>query len=333
MDMETRRLGHSGLFVSALSLGSWVTFGNQVDDDLGTKMMKLAYDRGINFFDNAEVYAQGASEEIMGRSLAKLGWRRDTFAVSSKVFWGGPAAMQRGLNRKHVFDACHAALKRLRVDYLDLYFCHRPDLHTPIEETVRAMSDLVSHGKVMYWGTSEWSAAQIAEAHGVARELGLHPPTMEQPQYNMLVRDRVESEYAPLYDRFGLGTTIWSPLASGILTGKYNDGIPEDSRMNLEGYEWLRKKVTSEKGKAEIAKAAEIGAVARDLGIPQARLALAWCLKNPRVSTVILGASRVSQLEENLKALEDVALLEDAVMDRIEEILGNRPSGPTDFRA
>jgi len=333
MDMEYRRLGNSGLFVSALSFGSWVTFGNQVDDELGVDMLRTAYERGVNFFDNAEVYADGASEEIMGRALAKLGWGRDTYAVSSKVFWGGPKPTQRGLTRKHIFDACHAALNRLQVAYLDLYFCHRPDLHTPIEETVRAMSDLVSQGKVMYWGTSEWSAAEIAEAHGVARGLGLHPPTMEQPQYNMLVRERVEGEYAPLYDRFGLGTTIWSPLASGILTGKYNDGIPDDSRMNLKGYEWLRKKVTSEKGKAQIAKAAALGKIAAELGISQARLALAWCLKNPRVSTVILGASRTDQLAENLKALEDVASLTDDVMARIEEILDNKPKPPTDFRA
>lgn len=333
MDMEYRRLGRSGLRVSALSFGSWVTFGNQVDDRLGVDMLRTAYDHGVNFFDNAEVYAQGTSEEIMGRALAELGWGRDTYTVSSKVFWGGPKPTQRGLSRKHIFDACHAAMNRLRVDYLDLFFCHRPDIHTPIEETVRAMSDLVSQGKVMYWGTSEWSAAEIVEAHGIARALGLHPPTMEQPQYNMLARERVEGEYGPLYDRIGLGTTIWSPLASGILTGKYNDGIPSDSRMNLEGYEWLRKRVTSDEGKAQIAKAAELGAVASAIGISQARMALAWCLKNPRVSTVILGASRTEQLIENLKALDDVLLLTDDVMARIEAILDNRPKPPTDWGA
>ncbi|MDJ0835450.1 MAG: aldo/keto reductase [Acidobacteriota bacterium] len=330
--MEYRRLGNSGLYVSALSFGSWVTFGNQVDDTLGIDMLRTAYENGINFFDNAEVYAHGKSEEIMGNALAKLGWSRDTYTVSSKVMWGGSKPTQRGLNRKHIFDACHAAMKRLRVDYLDLYFCHRPDLRTPIEETVRAMSDLVSQGKVMYWGTSEWSAAQLNEAHGIARELGLHPPTMEQPEYNLLKRDKVEGEYAPLYGR-GLGTTIWSPLASGILTGKYSKGIPDDSRMNLPGYEWLRKKVETPEGRRQIEIAGKLQAIADELETSLACMAVAWCLKNPNVSTVILGASRLSQLEENLKSLEVVPKLTDEVMGRIEEIVANKPKPPTDWLA
>lgn len=331
--MEYRRLGRAGLRVSALSFGSWVTFGNQVDVDDAKQMLTTAYDAGINFFDNAEVYAAGQSETIMGAALNSLGWSRDTFCVSSKVFWGGDLPTQRGLHRKHIFDACHAALKRLQVDYLDLYFCHRPDLHTPIEETVRAMHDLIAQGKVMYWGTSEWSAAELAEAYGVARQYGLTPPTMEQPQYNMLHRERVEAEYHALYERIGLGTTIWSPLASGILTGKYNDGIPEGTRMSLDGYGWLRKMVESEEGKRKIEKARKVTAVAKELGISPAVLAIAWCLKNPNVSTVILGASRNAQLEENLKATDAVEQLTDDVMAQLEDILDNRPAEPTDWLA
>ncbi len=333
MEMQYRRLGKSGLKVSALSFGSWVTYNNQVDDSQSVEMMKTAYDHGVNFFDNAEVYAHGESENIMGRSLQKLGWGRDTYCVSSKVFWGGGKPTQRGLNRKHVFDACHAAMKRLRVDYLDLYFCHRPDIHTPIEETVRAMGDLVRQGKVMYWGTSEWSAAEIAEARGVARGLGLAPPTMEQPEYSLLHREKVEGEYLSLYEGDGLGTTIWSPLSSGILTGKYRDGIPEDSRMNLPGFEWLRALVTTDEGKRKIAVAAELATVADDLGVSLAKLSLAWCLKNPHVSTVILGASRPAQLEENLTALDVVPLLSDDVMSRVETIVGNKPAPPRDWSA
>jgi len=264
VEMQYRRLGRSGLKVSALSLGSWVTFHFQVDDGLAEDLMVRAYDAGINFFDNAEAYAGGQSEEIMGRTLRKLGWPRDTWIVSSKVFWGGDRPTQRGLSRKHVHDACHAALRRLQVDYLDLFFCHRPDLDTPIEETVRAMNDLIRQGKVLYWGTSMWSADQIMEAHAVARDLGLDPPTMEQPEYNMFARDRMEREYLRLFDEVGLGTTIWSPLASGILTGKYKDGVPDDSRLALPDYEWLRDDIL-EKGRWKIEKAAELEAVATDL--------------------------------------------------------------------
>jgi voltage-dependent potassium channel beta subunit len=238
--MEYRRLGKSGLKVSALSYGSWVTFGSQVDESLARDLLTLAYERGVNFFDNAEAYSGGESERIMGNALKKIGWGRDTYVVSSKVFWGGGRPTQMGLSRKHVTDACHAALKRLQVDYLDLYFCHRPDLHTPIEETVWAMNDLIRQGKVLYWGTSEWSAQAITEAWVVARENHLVGPTMEQPEYNMFHREKVEAEFLPLYEKHGLGTTIWSPLASGLLSGKYAQGIPKDSRANVAGYDWHR---------------------------------------------------------------------------------------------
>ena len=329
--MEYRRLGKSGLKVSSLSFGSWVTFSFQLDTGAAGEMMKTAYDAGVNFFDNAEAYAAGQSEEIMGRVLKEMGWGRDTYCVSSKVFWGGELPSQRGLSRKHVFDACHAALRRLQVDYLDLYFCHRPDLNTPLEETVRAMGDLVTQGKVLYWGTSEWTADQLAEAHGIARQLGVAPPTMDQPEYNMFTRDKVEREFLRLYDTIGLGTTIWSPLASGLLTGKYSDGIPEGSRLSLPDYQWLRERIESKGGRERIEKAAELGTVASDLGVPMAQLAIAWCLKHPGVSTVILGASRTSQLEENLASLDVVPKLTGEVMDRIDTILGNKPEQPQMF--
>jgi len=329
--MEYRRLGGSGLKLSALSFGSWVTFSFQADESAASELMSTAYDAGINFFDNAEVYAAGESERIMGRALDKLGWGRDTFCVSSKVFWGGDRPTQRGLCRKHIHDACHAALKRLGVDYLDLFFCHRPDLETPIEETVRAMHDLVQQGKVMYWGTSEWSAQQIREAYGLARQYGLTPPTMEQPQYNMLHRDRVEREYHPLYSGVGLGTTIWSPLASGILTGKYSEGIPAGSRMLLPEYQWLRERLESAEGQDQIRRASELKPIADKLGVSQALLAIAWCLKNPDVSTVILGASRVAQLRENLKALDVAEQLTPDVMESIDGVLKNRPELPEQF--
>ncbi len=329
--MEYRRLGNSGLKLSALSLGSWVTFSFQVDGSAAENLMALAYEHGVNFFDNAEVYAAGESERLMGQALRKLGWGRDTYCVSSKAYWGGDRPTQRGLHRKHLTDACHAALQRLQVDYLDLFFCHRPDLETPIEETVRTMHDLVAQGKVLYWGTSEWSAQQIQEAYGLARQHGLTPPTMEQPQYNMLHRDKVEREFLPLYASIGLGTTTWSPLASGVLTGKYRDGIPEGSRMAVPGYEWLREEFESEEGRVQVRKAAELEGVAKELGISQAQLAVAWCLKNPHVSTVILGASRPEQLSENLAALEKLPLLTEDVMQRIEKVLDNHPELPTQF--
>jgi voltage-dependent potassium channel beta subunit len=326
--LEYRRLGKSGLKVGALSYGSWVTFSFQLDEDAAARLMTVAYDAGVNFFDNAEVYAAGASETLMGRVLKKLGWGRDTFCVSSKLFWGGDLPTQRGLSRKHLHDGCHAALRRLQVDYIDLLFCHRPDLDTPIEETVRAMDALVRQGKVLYWGTSEWSAEQITEAHGVARRDGLTPPTMEQPQYNMLHRDKVEREFRRLYDEPGLGTTTWSPLASGILAGRYDDGIPEESRLAVPTYDWLKDEVLTDE---RIDVARRLRTVAGELGISRAQLAIAWCLKNPDVSTVILGASRPQQLEENLAALDKVELLTDDVMSRIDDLLGNRPPPPHQF--
>jgi len=279
----------------------------------------------VNFFDNAEAYAAGESERIMGRALKELAWDRSSFCVSSKVFWGGSKPTQRGLSRKHIHDACQAALERLQVDYLDLFFCHRPDSETPIEESVRAMGDLVAQGKVLYWGTSEWSADEIAEAASTARALGIAGPTMEQPQYNLLHRDRFEREYHRLYDSIGLGTTIWSPLASGILTGKYADGIPAGSRMTLAEYDWLKERLESEEGLSQIAKANELGTIAKDLGCSLAQLSLAWCLLNKNVSTVILGASRASQLAENLKALAVVPMLTTEVVERIEGVVANKP--------
>jgi voltage-dependent potassium channel beta subunit len=291
--------------------------------------MQKAYDAGINFFDNAEGYESGESERLMGQAIAELGWSRDSFVVSSKVFWGGDKPTQRGLSRKHVFDACHAALERLQVDYLDLYFCHRPDVDTPIAETVRAMHDLVSQGKVMYWGTSEWSAQQITEAWGVAKAENLIGPSMEQPQYNLLVRDKVEADYRPLYSLMGLGTTIWSPLASGLLTGKYLDGVPEDSRLNLPGYEWLRDILVGENNKLDQIHA--LNSLAESIGTPLHYLALNWCLANSNVSSVILGVSRLSQLEDNLEAIKHGHLLTPEVMEQIDTILGNKPAGPERF--
>jgi voltage-dependent potassium channel beta subunit len=326
--MEYRRLGKSGLKVSELSLGSWVTFGKQVDEAAALKLMTTAYDAGINFFDNAEGYEAGASEALMGDALHKLGWSRDSYIVSSKVFWGGEKPTQKGLSRKHVTEAAHAAMKRLRVDYLDLYFCHRPDIETPIEETVWAMHNLITQGKILYWGTSEWTAQQLTEAWAVAKDLKISPPVMEQPQYNLFERQKVEGDYVPLYALMGLGTTIWSPLASGILTGKYNDGIPADSRMNLPGYEWLKKNLESDAGKAKLDKVKALAALAKEIGLPIHHLALLWCLHNPHVSTVILGASKLSQLEDNLAALDGKAKLTADVIEKIETIMANKPAAP-----
>jgi len=331
--MEYRYLGKSGLKVSAFSYGSWVTFSNQVKTKNAIEFMSMAYDRGINFFDNAEVYASGESETIMGEALKELGWSRDSYCVSSKVFWGGEKPTQRGLSRKHIKDACHQALQRLKVDYLDLFFCHRPDIHTPIEETVRAMDQLIQEGKVLYWGTSEWSTAEIQKAYGVAREFHLTPPTMEQPQYNLFHREKVEKDFLPLYEEIGLGTTIWSPLASGILTGKYGDGIPEGSRAHLPGFEWIKDKINSPEGQEKVKKAQKLEEVAKDLGCQLSQLSLAWCLKNPHVSTVILGASRSDQLLENLEALEVVSKLDQSVLERIEEIVDSKPKPVMDWKA
>ncbi len=305
--MQYRRLGSSGLQLSALSFGAWITFGAQIGRSQARDLIACAWDNGVNFFDNAEVYAKGEAERVMGDVIADLRLPRDGFCISSKVFFGSardPAPTQRGLSRKHVTDACHDALKRLRVDYLDLYYCHRADPDTPVGETVLAMDALIRQGKVLYWGTSEWSAAELREACKFARANGLHPPTMEQPQYNLLHRERVELEYAPLYGEYGLGTTIWSPLASGVLTGKYNDGIPGDSRLAQEDAAWLQDNIRGEAGAERLARARRFTAVAAELGVDPAPLAIAWCLRNPHVSSVILGASRTAQLEQNLKALE-----------------------------
>jgi voltage-dependent potassium channel beta subunit len=329
--MEYRRLGKSGLKVSEFSFGSWVTFGKQVDGSSAVELMKYAYDNGVNFFDNAEGYEKGNSEVVMGEALSNLGWSRDSYIVSSKVFWGGEKPTQRGLSRKHVTDAAHAALKRLQVEYLDLYFCHRPDIDTPIEETVRAMNDLIAQGKILYWGTSEWSAQQLTEACAVAKDLRLAPPTMEQPQYNIFERQKVESEYLPLYDLIGLGTTIWSPLASGMLTGKYNEGIPADSRMNLPGYEWLKERLNSDAGKAQVEQVRQLSELASELGMSVTHFALAWCLACKHVSTVILGASRLSQLQDNLSALDQRSKLTPDVLERVDQIVGNKPEDPRRF--
>lgn len=329
--MEYRRLGRSGLQVSALSFGSWVTFGKRVDEEVSEACMIAAYESGVNFFDNAEVYAAGQSELVMGRILKKLGWSRDSYIVSSKVYWGSkrePAPTQRGLSRKHVVEACHQALERLQLEYLDLYFCHRPDRDAPIEETVWAMHTLIQQGKVLYWGTSEWSAQQIMEAYGIARQFNLVPPTMEQPQYHMFHRERVEVEYARLYDEIGMGSTIWSPLASGLLTGKYNDGIPQDSRANLEGFDWLKRRFTSEEARLQIKAIRKLAEIAERLGTNMPRLAIAWCLKNPNVSSVITGASRLEQVEDNMQALDVVEMLDADVMAEIESILDNKPTQP-----
>jgi voltage-dependent potassium channel beta subunit len=326
--MEYKNLGRTGLKVSRLSLGSWVTFGNQIGDDVAEALMVKAYDAGVNFFDNAEVYANGKSEIVMGNILKKMGWNRDTYVVSSKVFWGGKLPNQTGLSRKHVTEACHAALKRLQVDYLDLFFCHRADIETPLEETVFTMNDLIRQGKILYWGTSEWDAQRITEAIGIAKENHLVPPVMEQPQYNLFHRDRFELEYRNLYRNFGYGTTIWSPLASGMLTGKYNNGMPADTRAQLPELSWLKEKFEGQEGNNMVKKVQELQKVADDLGTSLPKLAIAWCLKNPNVSTVILGATKVQQLEENLAAAEVVEKLTEEVMTRIEGIVNNKPKFP-----
>jgi voltage-dependent potassium channel beta subunit len=322
--MEYKRLGKSGLPLSVFSLGSWLTFGKQIDDDVAEKIMKIAYDNGVNFFDNAEIYARGKSEKVMGKILKKMKWDRDSYCVSSKVFFGvGKLPTQKGLHRKHVTEACEQAMKRLNVKYLDLFFCHRPDPETPVEETVWAMHHLIQQGKVLYWGTSEWSSDQIIEAHNIAERHHLIGPTMEQPQYNMLNRQRFESEYKELYIRYGMGTTIWSPLASGLLTGKYLYSHPEDTRLNMEGMEWLKEQKLNDP--MALQKVGMIKAIADDLDISITKLSLAWCLKNPNVSTVILGASKVEQLKENLTALDALPLLTDKVMENIEAVLQNKP--------
>lgn len=325
MEMQYRRLGRAGIKVSLLSLGSWVTFHNQVQVDPAVEMMKAAYEAGVNFFDNAEVYAGGKSEEVMGAALKKLGWRRSSYLVSTKFFWGlkdGPNE-RNTLNRKRLLEGIDGSLRRFGLDYVDLIFCHRPDPNTPIEETARAMQDIVQSGRAIYWGVSEWSADEIRAAWNICDKYGWHKPTMEQPEYNLLHRERVEKEYARLYEDIGLGTTIWSPLASGLLTGKYNNGIPKDSRGSLKGYGWLKDKLTD---KDSIAKVQKLGKIARELDCSLAQFAIAWCAKNPNVSTVITGASRVEQVHENLKALEVLPKLTEDVMKRVDKIVGKPES-------
>jgi voltage-dependent potassium channel beta subunit len=320
--MNYRHLGKAGLQVSELSLGSWVTFGNQLNEDHARECMVAAYEAGVNFFDNAEVYAGGQSETIMGAVLKETGWRRESYLVSTKIFWGGTGPNDRGLSYKHIVEGVNNALKRLQLDYVDLVYCHRPDPHTPIEETVRAMDLIIRQGKAFYWGTSEWSAAEIMRADGIARQYCLTPPSMEQPQYNMFTRQRFEVEYRSLYTMLGYGTTIWSPLASGMLTGKYNNGIPGGSRGELKGFDWLKPELTNQE---RVAKVKKLQPIAQDLGCSLAQMALAWCLKNPNVSTVITGASRVEQVRENLASADLVAKLTSDVMERIELVLDNKP--------
>ncbi|MBK7858180.1 MAG: aldo/keto reductase [Archangiaceae bacterium] len=317
--MNYRKMGKHGLKLSELSLGSWVTFGGQVGEAVARDCMKVAYDAGVNFFDGAEVYSGGAAEKVMGKVLKREKWRREGLVLSTKIFWGGKGPNDVGLSHKHIIEGVHAALRRWQQDYLDLAFCHRPDPDTPIEETVRAFDILVKQGKIFYWGTSEWSAEDVFKAHDVAVKHGLTPPAMEQPQYNLLTRDRFEKEYAPLYEKLGYGTTIWSPLASGILTGKYAGGkMPKGSRLSIDQNAWLKDLVATPE---RIEAASRLEPLAKELGCTMAQLALAWCLKKPHVSTVILGASKPQQVKENLKALDVAAKLDDAWLQRIEKTL------------
>lgn len=324
--MEYRRLGRAGLRVSALSFGSWVTYGTQLDESAALNLMAAARDHGVNFFDNAEVYANGKSETLMGLALKKLGWDRLTYVVTTKFFWGLPAKFGDGvnekntLNRKYLLNAIDASLQRLQLDYVDIAYCHRPDPNTPLEETVFAMHDMISRGKASYWGTSEWSAADIMGAWQIADKHHLHKPIVEQPEYNLFHRKKVEHEYARLYAEIGLGTTTWSPLASGLLTGKYAKGVPADSRGSLKNMAWMQESLLDPDKNAIVAK---LGGVAQELGCTTAQLAIAWCLKNPHVSTVITGASRVEQVAENMKALAVAAQLTPDVMTRIQAIVGD----------
>jgi voltage-dependent potassium channel beta subunit len=318
-EMFYRRLGRSGLKVSVLSFGSWVTFGPQLDTALATDCIAAAGESGVNFFDNAEVYSGGESERIMGKAFAQLKWPRHSYIVSTKLYWGlhDTVNMRNTLNRKYLMQAIDGSLERFGLDFVDIVFCHRADPETPIEETVWAMSDMVSAGKALYWGTSEWAADEIRAAWEIAERHHLHRPVVEQPQYNLLWRERVEREYARLYEDIGLGLTTWSPLGSGVLTGKYIDGVPKGSRASLAGYEWLRGILTDPKSNEKVRA---LKAVSDELGCTLAQMSLAWCVKNPHVSTVMTGASRVEQVEENMRAIEVVDLLDDAVMQRIDEV-------------
>lgn len=322
-------MGKTGLQLSVLSFGSWVSFHKQIDDSSADELMGIAYDNGVNFFDNAEVYALGESEKMMGRVLKKKNWDRTSYTVSSKAFWGWRGKEnkpnQTGCSRKHLTEACNEALQRLQLDYLDLFFCHRPDKGTPIEETVWTMHNLIQQGKILYWGTSEWSGVEIMEAHRVAHQYGLIGPAMEQPQYNLLERNKMENEFLMIFKTVGMGTTIWSPLASGLLSGKYNDGIPDGSRFGLTGFDWLKDRWMKD---GLLNKVRQLGTLANELGISQAELSIAWCIKNPNVTTAILGATRKEQLLQNLKSLDAVAKLNEAVMQRIEDIVQTKPVLP-----
>ena len=327
--MEYRYMGKTGLQLSTLSFGSWVTFHKQIDDKIADELMGIAYNQGVNFFDNAEVYAAGESEKMMGRVLSKKNWDRTSIVLSSKAYfgWRGKANKpnQTGLSRKHLTEACHEALQRLQTDYLDLYFCHRPDKKMPIAEVVQTMNTLIQQGKILYWGTSEWSGVEIMEAHRIAEAYRLIGPAMEQPQYNLFERNKVDAEYLEIYKNVGLGTTIWSPLAAGLLTGKYNDGIPEGSRFQIEGFEWLRDRWLMQE---KINKVQQLGAIAKALKVSTASLSIAWCIKNPNVTTAILGATSKAQLLDNLTALDTAALLTPEIMEQIEGIVETKPKLP-----
>ena len=322
-------MGKTGLQLSVLSFGSWVTFHKQIDDSISDELMGIAYDNGINFFDNAEVYAAGESEKMMGRALKKKSWDRTSYIVSSKAFFGWRGKQnkpnQTGLSRKHLMEACHEALQRLQIDYLDLFFCHRPDKAVPIEEVVWTMNILLQQGKILYWGTSEWSAAEIMEAHRVAADLRLIPPAVEQPQYNLFERTKMEKDYADIFRTVGMGTTIWSPLASGLLTGKYNNGIPEDSRFALEGFDWLKDRwIANEK----LGRVKKLTDCAGELGASASALAIAWTIRNPNVTTAILGATKKEQLTQNLEALQVLPKLTPEAMEKIDAIMGTKPKLP-----
>ncbi len=327
--MEYRRLGKSGLQLSVISFGSWVSFHKQINDSIADELMGIAYDNGINFFDNAEVYALGESEKMMGRVLKQKKWDRTSYTVSSKVFFGWRGKEnkpnQTGLSRKHIIEACNEALQRLQVDYLDLFYCHRPDKNSPVEEVVWAMNHLMQQGKILYWGTSEWSGVEIMEAHRVAAQYHIIGPTMEQPEYNLFNRQKIENEYLQIFKTVGLGTTIWSPLASGVLSGKYNNGIPEGSRLSIPGFEWLKDKAYVEE---KLNKVRAYEKLAKELNVSMASLSIAWCIKNPNVTTAILGATQKEQLVENMRAIDVLPVLNYEIMEQIDTIFGTKPRLP-----
>lgn len=327
--MQYKNLGRSGLKVSQLSYGAWVSFGNQIDVKEAKTLLQTCRDHGVNFFDNAEVYANGRAEEIMGQAIRELGWKRSDIVVSTKIFWGGPGPNDKGLSRKHIIEGTKASLKRLDMEYVDLIYCHRPDIITPIEETVRAMNFVIDQGWAFYWGTSEWSAQQITEACEVAKRLDLVGPIVEQPEYNMFARHKVETEYLPLYTNYGIGLTTWSPLASGVLTGKYNSGVPADSRFALENYKNLASRSLVDD---VLKKVRNLKPIADELDVPMSQLAIAWCAANPNVSSVITGATKEYQIQENMKAIDLIPKLTPDVMEKIEAVVQSKPKRPESFR-